>query len=54
MDLKKRLRVSGKREPADLVIRNAQIVNVFTGELMNGDIAITSGSGSQTTLWETP
>jgi len=43
MNLTKQLRVSGKKEPADLVIKNGRIVNVFTGELMNGDIAIAEG-----------
>lgn len=38
--LQKRILVSSKKEPADLVIRNGVIVNVFTGELMKGDIAI--------------
>ena len=34
------IKVAGKRELADIVIKNAKIVNVFTGELMDGDIAI--------------
>lgn len=38
--LRRRILVSSKKEPADLVIRNGLIVNVFTGELMEGDIAI--------------
>ncbi|MCL2851848.1 MAG: adenine deaminase [Defluviitaleaceae bacterium] len=29
--------------PADLVLRNARIVNVFTGEVVDGDIAIAGG-----------
>jgi len=36
----KRLRIAAKREMADLVIKNASIVNVFTGELMEGDLAV--------------
>lgn len=38
--LEKRIRVSAKKELADLVITNAKIVNVFTGEIMTGDVAI--------------
>lgn len=40
---KKRILVSGHQIPADLVIHNAKIVNVFTGELMEGDVAIADG-----------
>ncbi len=29
--------------PADLVLKNGKIINVFTGELVNGDIAICNG-----------
>lgn len=38
--LEKRIRVSAKKELADLVITNAKIVNVFTGEIMKSDVAI--------------
>jgi len=38
--LEKRIRVAAKKELADLVITNAKIVNVFTGEIMEGDVAI--------------
>ena len=31
------------RKPADLVLKNCRIVNVYTGEIENGDIAITDG-----------
>lgn len=41
--LEKRIRVAAKQEPADLVIRNGKIVNVFTREWMEGDIAIVDG-----------
>ncbi|WP_183597360.1 adenine deaminase [Paenibacillus phyllosphaerae] len=41
--LQTRIRVAAKQEPADLVIRGGRIVNVFTGELMEGDIAIVEG-----------
>ncbi len=39
----KRIQVAGKQIPADLVIKHGTIVNVFTGELMEGDIAIVDG-----------
>ncbi|REE55366.1 adenine deaminase [Paenibacillus taihuensis] len=42
-ELRTRIRVAAKQEPADLVIRNGRIVNVFTGELMDGDVAIVGG-----------
>ncbi|UTI42250.1 adenine deaminase [Niallia sp. RD1] len=38
--LEKRIRISAKKEIADIVITNAKIVNVFTGEIMEGDLAI--------------
>lgn len=41
--LEKRISVSAKKTPADLVVKNGTIVNVFTGELMSGDIAIVDG-----------
>lgn len=41
--LKKRILVAGHQLAADLVIKNARIVNVFTGEIMDGDVAITDG-----------
>lgn len=42
--LKRRIAVADGKEPADLVIKNGKIVNVFSGELMDGDIAIVDGS----------
>ncbi|KAB7666447.1 adenine deaminase [Bacillus sp. B1-b2] len=36
----KRIKVAGKQIQPDLIIRNAKIVNVFTGEIMEEDIAI--------------
>ncbi|TWT25874.1 adenine deaminase [Planomicrobium sp. CPCC 101110] len=41
--LTSRILASTKQKPADLVIRNGRIVNVFTKELTAGDIAITDG-----------
>ncbi|MBC2333589.1 adenine deaminase [Listeria welshimeri] len=41
--LQERVTVSDGREKADLVIKNGRIVNVFSGEIMEGDIAIKNG-----------
>lgn len=41
--LRKQINVANKKERADFVIRNANIVNVFTKEIIKGDIAITDG-----------
>lgn len=41
--LKKRILVASKKIPADRVIKNGEILNVFTGEFMQGDIAIVDG-----------
>ena len=31
------------KEKPDLVLKNANILNVFTGEILEGDIAVTDG-----------
>ncbi|MGD6941147.1 adenine deaminase [Cytobacillus gottheilii] len=41
--IQRRIAVAGGREPADLVIKNARIVNVFSGEIISGDVAIADG-----------
>lgn len=41
--LKTLIDVAAGRKPADLVIKNSKIVNVFTGEITSGEIAIHSG-----------
>ena len=41
--LKKRIDVAAKRTPADLVVKNGKIVNVFTHEILEGDLAIADG-----------
>lgn len=41
--LKRRITVAAKRAPADVVIKNAKIVNVFTREILEDDIAIVDG-----------
>lgn len=38
--LKHLLAAAAGREPADLVIRNCRVVNVFTGEILPGEIAV--------------
>ncbi|RXT14845.1 adenine deaminase [Ammoniphilus sp. CFH 90114] len=42
-ELTNRILVAGHQIPADLVIKNANIINVFTGEEMTGDVAIANG-----------
>ncbi|WP_430535077.1 adenine deaminase [Listeria rocourtiae] len=41
--LQERVAVSDLRVAADIVIKNGRIVNVFSGEIMEGDVAIKSG-----------
>src|SRR6478609_341512 len=41
--LKKRISVASKRELADTVIKNGKIIDVFNGEIIEGDIAIVDG-----------
>ncbi|EJQ3975991.1 adenine deaminase [Listeria monocytogenes] len=41
--LQERVAVSDGRAKADLVIKNGRIINVFSGEIMDGDIAIKNG-----------
>jgi len=41
--LKKRIDVAAKRIPADLVIKNGKVVNVFTREILQEDVAIVDG-----------
>jgi adenine deaminase len=41
--LKKRIKVANKEIKADVVVKNGKIVNVFTGEITEGDIAIADG-----------
>lgn len=42
-ELKRRINVAAKRTPADLVIKNGKVVNVFTREILQEDIAIVDG-----------
>ena len=42
-ELKRRIDVAAGRQPADLVIKNCRIVDVFTDEIIAGDIAIIDG-----------
>jgi adenine deaminase len=39
----RRIAVAAGREPADLVIKNGKIIDVFNGEILYGDIAIADG-----------
>lgn len=42
-ELSARIQASAKQIPAELVIKNAKVVNVFTRKIMKTDIAITQG-----------
>lgn len=42
-NLRKRIDVAAKRTPADLVIKNGKVINVFTREIIEEDIAIADG-----------
>src|SRR4051794_40094076 len=41
--VEKRISVASKREPADTVIKNGKIIDVFNSEIIQGDIAIVDG-----------
>lgn len=41
--IKKRIRIAAGEIPADFVIKNAKIVNVYTHEIIDGDIAFSDG-----------
>lgn len=40
---RKLIDVAAKREEADLILKNLQIVNVFSGDIQKGDIAVSCG-----------
>ncbi len=42
--LRRKIDCAAGREPADLIIKNGAILNVFTGELEKGDLAICEGT----------
>ncbi|MBQ1171066.1 MAG: adenine deaminase [Lachnospiraceae bacterium] len=39
-ELKKLIKVAGGRRKADLVVKNCKVVNVFSGKIVEGDVAI--------------
>jgi len=43
MNLKNMIRSARGRKPVDLVLVNARIINVFSGEILDGDIAVAHG-----------
>jgi adenine deaminase len=43
MNLKNMIRSARGRKPVDLVLANARIINVFSGEIFDGDIAVAHG-----------
>ena len=40
---RRRIRIAQGQEPADLVLRGGEVVDVFTGEIARGDVAISDG-----------
>ncbi len=40
MDLKRLIDIAAGRQPADLVLKNGRVVNVFTEEILEADVAI--------------
>ncbi|MFC4771993.1 adenine deaminase [Enterococcus hermanniensis] len=42
-DLKKLIDTAAGREPADLVLKNAQLIDVYQAEIIKGDVAIVNG-----------
>ena len=42
-DLKKLIDISAGRIPADVVIKNCKVVDVYNGTIIEGDIAISEG-----------
>ena len=43
LDRKKLVQVALGNEPADIVLKNAEVFHVFTGEFLNADVAIVDG-----------
>ena len=43
MKTEKLINTALSREAPDLVVKNARIINVFSGEIISGDIAVTDG-----------
>lgn len=41
--LKQLIDVAAGREPADLVLKNAQVIDVYQGEIIKGDVALVGG-----------
>lgn len=42
--LRKLIDIAAGRVPADLVIKNCKVVNVFSGKIVEGDIAVSDGT----------
>ena len=41
--IKRRIQVAKGEIPADLVLKNAKVLNVFTEEFIDGDVAVADG-----------
>lgn len=52
-DMKKLIKTASGEIPADLVLKNGTIVNVFSGEILNGDIAVSDGKIAAVSYHET-
>ncbi|HSM74819.1 MAG TPA: adenine deaminase, partial [Desulfobacterales bacterium] len=44
MTLDRIIRAARGQEPAELVFKNARIVDVFTGQIVPGDLAVSAGT----------
>lgn len=42
-EMRRRIRVARGEEPADMVLKNAQVLDVFSGRWLGGDVAIVDG-----------
>ncbi len=43
MNMERLIRTAQEKELPDLVLKNGKIINVFTGEILSGDVAVTDG-----------
>lgn len=41
--MQRRINVASGKEPADLVVKGGKVLNVFTGEIIQGDVAVVDG-----------
>ena len=41
--MQRRINVASGKEPADLVVKGGKVLNVFTGDITQGDVAVVDG-----------